>query len=213
MKKILYFIFGTVFLASCGSKAPKEEPQKKETLNQEISLCTYTYNREATSVFWKAYKHTAKVGVNGRFETFDVNGAKPGSSPEKLLLGLKMSVDVSSVNSNDTLRDGKLRRSFFGKMMNTSMITGEIVAVNGTTGKIKMKMNDIEQDVPFDLSIHEEEVEVRATIDILNFAANEAFETLGNDCAEKHTGGDGVKKFWSEVDIYIKTTLNKECIE
>lgn len=214
MKKLIYSLGIALLFASCGSEAPKEDVQEKTPAAQEpVELCKYSYNNETTGVFWKAYKHTSKVGVNGGFDTFDVHGAEDASSPEKLLVGMKMSVDVMSINSNDTLRDGKLRRSFFGMMANTDMITGEIIAVNGHTGKMKMKMNDVEKEVPFDLAITDQEVEIRATIDILDFQVTTAFETLGEACAEKHTGGDGVKKFWSEVDIYIKTTLNKECKE
>jgi polyisoprenoid-binding protein YceI len=212
MKNLVNLAFVAILFSACGDSETKTETKPDAVIEtvEETSKCTYTYNNETTGVFWTSFKHTARVGVKGRFETFDINGANPAASPEALLLGLKMSIDVVSVNSNDTTRDGKLRRAFFGNMMNTEMITGEIIAVNGTTGKLRMKMNDVENEVPFDLSITDEEVEVRATIDVLRFS-DAAFDALGEACAEKHTGGDGVKKFWSEVDIYIKTTLNKEC--
>ena len=138
MKNLLPILGISLFLFSCGTNNDKDRNTQSEStiVEEKVSNCVFSYNNDATGIFWKAYKHTNKVGVNGRFDVFDVSFAEESNTIEGLLEGLKLSVDVQSVNSNDTLRDGKIRRHFFGSMLNTNMITGEIIAVNGSTGKI-----------------------------------------------------------------------------
>ncbi len=123
-----------------------------------------------------------------------------------------MIVDVSSINTKDTSRDRKIVTFFFDIMSNTGTIEGKVLSATATGGVLAMKMNGVEQEVDFTYVVSEEnKLELKTTIDVLNFQADEALASLNNACEEKHTGGDGKSVLWSEVAIYITTELGKEC--
>lgn len=213
MKTIKYIsgILLALILTACGESNQDSKENKQESKEAAAQSCIYSMNTDSAGVYWTAYKHSNKVGVNGKFESMKFTGETAGASIEEILQDLMLAVDVNSINSKDTLRDGKLMRIFFANMAETEMIKGKVKSIENGEGIILMKMNGVAQEVPFTLTTTDELVEVRATIDILNFQANDAFDKLGEACAEKHTGGDGVKKFWSDVNIYIKAPYTKVC--
>jgi len=211
MKNYLSIAVVAITLASCGGSTEKTHEEKTSVVAEKT--CTYSYNNETTTVNWTAYKHTAKNPVGGKFKTFEtmVETASAESVVE-ILKTMKMSVDVSSINSKDTTRDKKLVAFFFDKMLNTSKIEGSVKSATESMGVITMKMNDVEQDVNFEYSVDENnKLKLKATIDVLKFQAEEALASLNKACEAKHTGGDGVNKLWSEVSIYITTQLDKNC--
>jgi len=163
-------------------------------------------------VFFTAYKFSNKLGVNGKFDVFTASETEKSTDPLAFLTNLSLKVDVSSINTKDTSRDGKLYRFFFQQLVNTPMIEGKIISVNGNTGVMLFKMNDQEREVSFSLTKTGETFELRTTIDVLDWDGQKALDSIGEVCSELHTGADGVKKLWSEVAIYIKTTLKKECL-
>jgi len=194
------------FFAACeGPKkeAPKE-PQTKE-------VCTYTYDNASTGVFWKAFKHTAKSPVNGQFEGIEVTGAGSGESLEDIMNGVQFSIDVNSINSGDSARDVKIPKFFFMAMANTEMITGSVTKAENGKGMVMIKMNDVEQEVAMEYAMNGEELEMRCTIDVLNWDGAAAHASINDACEAKHTGADGEKKLWTEVEILVSTKPAKEC--
>ena len=125
----------SLFLASCGGgeKPAAETPAEPEAPAPEV--CTYSYDASTVSINWTAYKHTAKVGVKGVFDTFVVEGEKSASSVADLINGASFNIDAMSVNSKDTLRDPKLRKFFFGMMNMPGEIGGKFSDVVGTDDK------------------------------------------------------------------------------
>jgi hypothetical protein len=204
----LGILVSTLFF-SCGSPTPKEQ-ENNNSPNKEN--CVYSYVNDSTGVFFTAYKFSNKLGVNGRFDVFTASETEKSLDPMAFLTNFSLKVDVSSVNTKDTSRDGKLYRFFFQQLVNTPMIEGKIISVDGNKGVMTFKMNDIEREVPFSLNITNETVELRTTIDVLDWNGQDAMDSIGEVCSELHVGADGVRKLWSEVAIYIKTTLKKECL-
>ncbi|MBL4652641.1 MAG: YceI family protein [Flavobacteriales bacterium] len=210
MNKYLSIAVLSIILTSCGGE-PKEKAQE-ETTKIEEKVCTYSYNNESTEVRWTAYKHTSKTPVGGQFDSFETVAGNTSVSAMELLTSLEMTVDVPTINSKDTARDKKLLAFFFDIMANTGTIVGKVKSATETTGVITMKMNDVEQDVDFEYSVGEDnKLELKATIDVLNFQGDDALASLGKACEAKHTGGDGEVKLWSEVALYITTQLEKTC--
>lgn len=209
------FLNFTCFLAlGIGWIGCKESSKKENTASETApkkEVCSYSYINDSTNVHWTAYKHTAKVGVKGQFDSFTANGAKSGESVEDVLKSLSLSVDVSSINSKDSIRDGKLVKLFFEIMANTETITGSVNSAENGEGSMSFKMNDIENNVPFKYTLTGNKLELKSTIDVNDWKGEDALASLQKACEAKHTGGDGESKLWSEVGIYITTTLNKTC--
>ena len=214
MKKYYFFILSAFLLSACGGEAPKEEQaatEKSSALN-----CIYTYDHSSTKVSWVAYKFQEKTPVGGNMDSVIVNA--PTETADNLfdaLNGLALSVITKSVNSNDADRDPKLRADFFGKMKNTEIISGAVKSVSGDGNQgimtLVIRMNEVEKEVSGELSVNGESVEMRTTINLEDWNANAAVESLHEVCLEKHKGQDGGSKLWSEVMIVISTTLNKSC--
>ena len=74
-------------------------------------------------------------------------------------------------------------------------------------------MNGQEQEVDATYTIEEGVVKIRASIDVLNWGAQEAVEALNAVCKERHTGTDGKSVTWPDANILIKTMLTKKCPE
>jgi len=209
MKKHLAIVAAAITMISCGGEAESKQEETPKVIVEKA--CSYTYNNEATEVRWTAYKHTAKNPVGGQFDSFKTT-AKEGKSANELLNSLEMSIDASTINSKDTARDKKLVAFFFDVMANNGTIAGRVKSTTETMGVMTMKMNNVEQDVDFEYVIDQDNlVELRATIDVLNFQGNTALASIGKACEAKHTGGDGKVKLWSEVAIYITTKFDKTC--
>jgi len=209
MTKYLATLAALITMTSCGEETESKQKQAPEVVVEKA--CTYAYNNEATKVRWTAYKHTAKNPVGGQFDSFETT-AKEGNSANELLNSLEMTIDASTINTKDTARDNKLVAFFFDVMANNGTISGKIKSTTETMGIMAMKMNNVEQDIDFEYVIDEDNlVELRATIDVLNFQGDTALASIGKVCEAKHTGGDGKVKLWSEVAIYITTRLDKTC--
>lgn len=207
--KYLAIVGAAIILTSCGGETETKQEETPKVV--EESACTYTYNNEATKVRWTAYKHTAKNPVAGQFDSFETI-AKKAKSANELLNSLEMTIDASTINSKDTARDKKLVAFFFDVMANSGAISGKVKSTTETMGIMTMKMNNVEQDVDFEYVIDDDNaIELKATIDVLNFQGDTALASIGKVCEAKHTGGDGKIKLWSEVAIYITTKLDKSC--
>ncbi|MCG8575524.1 MAG: YceI family protein [Flavobacteriales bacterium] len=211
-RKLILFGLSAILLASCGGQEETEEnPEAEENTTTQEEVCTYSYDEGSTVLTWTAFKLTEKVGVNGSFDEINVTANDGAEEMMGVLSGATFEIPVQSVNSQDEVRDPKIREFFFGKMAETTSISGEVTSINETEGTVMIKMNGKEVEYAGDVVVEGEAVTLTLTIDITDFEAQDALDALGEACAEKHTGPDGVTKFWTDVDIAVKTTLVKEC--
>jgi PBP1b-binding outer membrane lipoprotein LpoB len=182
----------------------------KNTTKKEENTHTKSYSIDSrtTSIKWTAYKTTNKVPVKGEFSTVSIDTLKTGSSAIEVLNNLKFSIPVNSLYTNDTIRDGKLKKFFFGTMENTSNILGEIHMLNETSGNVDITMNGITQSLPITYVIDGQMATIEAVMDLDNWKAQAAITALNTVCAELHAGEDGISKTWSEVKIEVATYLN-----
>lgn len=207
MKKIIYSFGLLAFtLASCGGGEAESA-----TTTDTVEVCKYSYDSSSTELTWTAFKLTEKIGVNGTFNQINVTTQDSAADMFAVLTGATFEIPIASLNSQDPIRDGKVTRSFFGNMLETSSITGTVNSISSTTASVAIVMNGVTKEYTGTVTVDAETITMTTTIDIVDFNAQTSLDSLSVVCAEKHTGPDGVNKFWSTVDIAVKTTLVKTC--
>ncbi|MCB4798686.1 YceI family protein [Neotamlana laminarinivorans] len=207
MKKITaLLLFVTLSLVACKN-------EKKETKTPEAEATTaevFVAKPEATSVKWTAYKTTDKVGVGGEFTTVNFE-EKSGATPQEALNGLKFTIPVSSLFTNDATntRDAKIKESFFGSMLDTELLTGTISYTNGNC-IANLTMNGVTHELPLEVSIADERrLTLKGTMNLADWNALDALAALNKVCFDLHKGADGVSKTWEDVAIQVETYLRK----
>jgi len=196
MKKLFYITLIIVALIFIGA-----------TRNAQISEKAFKIISEETVVNWTAYKTTRKIPVSGVFKEVIIVNDHSGATVYKAFDGLKFSLPVSSIFSQSNLRDGKIKKSFFGKMINTSKISGTINLVDNTTGLVKITMNGISEELPINFKISDNLITIDAVMDLNNWKAQVALEALNDACEDLHTGPDGETITWSEVKINVTSKV------
>ena len=210
MKKSTAFLcLSGLFLISCGGGENTESNEDTDSTAQEV--CAYSYDPESTELTWTAFKLTDKIGVSGTFDQIDVVANDNSEDMFGVLSGATFDIPVLSLNSQDPVRDPKLKNSFFGNMEETASISGTITTINESEGSVQISMNGTSVDYKGEVKVEGETITFLTTIDILDFNGQVAMDSLSVVCAEKHTGEDGVNKLWTDVDIAVKTTLVKTC--
>lgn len=203
IKFLSLLVIVSLVFTSCKDDKKAEETTTTETIENTV---TYIVKPEATNVKWTAYKTTDKVPVGGEFATLNFE-EKSGATPEEALNNLEFSIPVSSLFTKDVTRDEKLKTSFFGAMLDPELLKGKIKYVNNAYSA-EITMNGVTKDLPLDVSITDERrVSMKGTMDLKDWDALEALESLNKVCFDLHKGADGVSKTWEDVAIEVSTYL------
>ena len=212
-RKLILFGLATVLLTACGGGEENSDETADESNESAEAACTYSYDEGTTVLTWTAFKLTERVGVNGTFDEINVTANDGAEDMYEVLSGATFEIPVATVNSQDPVRDPKIRDFFFGNMAETSNISGSMVSMSASGGTVSITMNGVAVEYDGEVKTEDETITFLTTINITDFQAQTALDSLGEACAEKHTGEDGVRKFWTDVDIAVKTTLKKDCPE
>lgn len=109
-----------------------------------------TYNVDPTHshVGFKV-KHMMISNVHGKFDTF--NGSFEYDEESKTLVSLKGSVEVKSINTENSKRDDHLKTSEFFAVSEYPNITFELDKVEGEKAHGKLTMRGVTKDVTLEL--------------------------------------------------------------
>ncbi|KUO68331.1 MAG: hypothetical protein APF83_10415 [Lutibacter sp. BRH_c52] len=204
MKKIYVFpllLMTMMFFSSCKKYIKSEAASEKKT---------YSILTDSTSINWTAYKTTAKVPVKGQFSELIVENLKKDTTAVGALNGLKFKIPINSLFTNDTLRDGKLKKFFFGSMKNSAFIKGTLNMNNENTSTVELTMNGITRELPIAYIVTNNKVTIVGNMELDNWQAKVALEALNVVCKDLHTGDDGISKTWSDVKIEVIAVLKYE---
>lgn len=190
-----------VFVSSCKKNEKKEVNQIEKT---------YSVIADSTKINWTAYKTTAKVPVNGQFTEISIENVKKNTTALGALNGLKFKIPVSSLVTNDTIRDKKLIEYFFGTMKNSSVITGTVHINNENASTVDLTLNGITRELPIAHIVTDNKVTIIGNMELDNWQAKAALEALNVVCKDLHTGDDGISKTWSDVKIEVVAILKYE---
>ncbi len=165
------------------------------------------------NVNWKAYKTLGKIGVGGKFTSVTYTPhALEGKNFKELLVGSKVNIDLSKIDTGNPGRDETLVKSFFS-VLKGKAITAEIVDIKKTdkhekgkprTGNldVKITMNEKTLTIPMKYIYTDGKFNANGTIDLLDFAAGNALSSINKSCYDLHKG-----KTWSDVSIGFSTTV------
>lgn len=193
-------------------------PMKKIALSLILALglaqanCSFSQPSEV-DVTWKAFKTPLKKGVGGHFKQVNfASSVKSSKSLDTLLAGSTVNIEVASVDSKNPGRDVKLLNSFFKQMVGPD-IKAKIVSLKRDkdarkTGivTISVTMNGVTKDVPMYYSFSNGELTANGVIDLIDFKATKALQSINKACYALHQG-----KTWSDVTIGFKMKIAASC--
>jgi polyisoprenoid-binding protein YceI len=208
MKKFTYFALAFATVVAVTSCGPSED---KSTEKKEEQACMYSYDHASSVLEWTAFKFTEKTGVKGTFNTIEVKDGGAMEDPKDVIESLSFSIPVSSVETQNPERNGKIAQHFFGTIK-TDAITGKVKALEDD-GKavLEITMNGITKDAEGTYTLENGNFAFHATIDVNNWNAKPGIDALNKICYDLHKGADGVSKLWSEVELSFTTTLKSDC--
>jgi hypothetical protein len=164
------------------------------------------------NVTWKAYKTLAKVGVGGVFTSVKYTPiAKEGANFRELLVGSTVSIDATQIDTGNPTRDDTLVKMFF-KQLKSTTIEGKIVAMKAdkrVKGKpytgvldVELTFNSKTLTIPMKYTYVKEYFSAEGTLDLFDFAANDALTSINKSCYDLHKG-----KTWNDVSIGFTTNI------
>jgi len=192
----------------------------KKTILSFLTIASFSYGggcllvqADDLNVTWKAYKTFEKLGVGGQFISVGyLPNKKEGKNFKELFVGSKVSIDLSKVDSKNEARDKTLVENFFSKLSGKS-IEGEIVSIQADKSKdgkrlytgrvgVNINMNGKTLLIPMKYNYVKGNFKAEGTIDLFDFAANDALSSINRSCFDLHKG-----KTWNDVTIGFSTTI------
>ena len=201
MKKVLILSF--LFTLSFHFLGCKSETKKEEKKVETIKKAAFSLKESKNNIEFTAYKTTEKVPVKGQFKKVNIISGGEGNSIKEAINNTEFSVPVSSLFTEDTSRDFKIKKFFFAVMDQTTLLSGKLVVENDSIGYTTIKMNGVTNKVPFSYTIVENEFSMNATMDIQKWNAAAALNSLNEACKDLHKGKDSISKTWSDVALHI----------
>ena len=122
MKNLLNFSIILLLIFSTSCKKEKEVTSEKTTDTKN-----YIIDTNNSVINWTAYKTTEKIPVKGVFKEVTIINKIQAENPLEAINNLEFEIPVSSIFSNDSIRDYKLTTFFFGVMKNTLHLKGKII--------------------------------------------------------------------------------------
>ena len=94
-------------------------------------------------------------------------------------------------------------------MLNTELIKGKIKYADSNYSA-SITMNRVTHNLPLEVNITDERrVNMKGVMNLKDWNALGALESLNKVCFDLHKGADGVSKTWEDVAIEVNTFLRK----
>lgn len=208
MKSINLYLTAAIVLTmlfSC-KKSKKEDKKSIDSTKVEVIDSTFSTMGTKAKILWTAYKFTDKVAVSGTFDQFKLTTNENTSTIENFLVGDKIMINTHSVNTENPIRDAKIRTHFFD-VMETDTILGEIINAKNGKGKMILELHHMKDTVFYSYVNQLDTVVVNTTIDLNNWNGQKAINSLNTECYELHMGPDKISKLWPDINITLEIPL------
>jgi len=209
MKKQLKYssLFVLVLTLSACSGSDSTKTAVPRSIESTVLGSKYSPDSSGLILQWTAYKFTEKLGVSGTFDDCSLKLKNDSGTIEELLADAELTLSTKSVNSNNELRDPKLRADFFN-VFNTEIITARILSMNQGQGVLELKMNGMKNDVEYDYSNTNDTLILSTQLNLLLWEGKEAMDSLNRVCYDLHKGADGISKLWPDVAVSFKLPIH-----
>ena len=187
-------------LMSCGTDKKSDKEVKK-------SDASYVLNKAKNKIAWTAYKFTEKTPVKGQFRKINITGGGEGNTIKEAINNAEFAIPISSIFTQNSERDYKIKKFFFGIMQDPELLSGKLMLENDSIGHAHLTMNGITNKLPFKYTITDQSFTMSTKMDVLNWNAQSSIDSLNTICKDLHKGLDGISKLWSEVAISVNTTF------
>ena len=177
----------------------------------QAKTCTYEFDEDNSVVEGTGFKFTEKTGVKAKFAQFDLNKMEKKASAKELLDGLKVTVNLMSIDSGNALRDKNMRETLFANLIGDSQAIVEVTKVKAKEIETLLHLNDKKLPINFSYTMKKGIIEAKGSFDAINFAMNDAIVSLKKRCKSLHTGSDGKSVTWSDFDLSVKAAIKKVC--
>ena len=162
--------------------ASEDENQTKVEETEVVEECNYTYDSDASSVMWTAFKTTARAAVGGSFDSVMVDVPDSNSSVIEALRNASFTIYTESVKTNNPARDLTIQKYFFGTLADNGRIEGKIKIVKGDntagSGTVNLKINGISRDIGFKYSEQDNLITIKTKISLSSFEGEAAIKSL-----------------------------------
>jgi hypothetical protein len=212
MKKITFACLSLLLITGISCKDAKKGQEENAVELEAASSEKFSIVQDATKVSFTAYKTTEKLPVGGKFTKINITNSKEGSTAMEALNGTTFSIPVSSLFTNDATgtRDPKILEFFFGVMDNTELISGVFKVSGGDKCSIDVTLNGKTANIPLEHEISgDNSHSFKGVMNLENWDALSAVESINKACEALHTGKDGVSKTWSDVAVHADVLLQK----
>ncbi len=166
------------------------------------------------NVRWDAYKTDSRITVHGKFVDVQYTPkALEGKNFRELLVGSKVSMESSKIDTEIVSRDETIVQFFFNKLSTTkieSVIT-DIKAdeAHHMKGKpktgivtVQITMNGKTVTTPMNYNYFKEDFSATGSINLADFSALDALASIDKSCHDLYKG-----KIWSDVTIKFNTRI------
>lgn len=160
--------------------------------------------KDSIKLEWTGYKTATKAGVKGTFKEIKHTGKTKGKDLKELLTGATLDIAIQTPSSGDAARDANLKNSFFKLIGEQAKAT--VKKVDAKHVWVDLTMGEKTVEVALAHELEDGELELEGTLDIFDFALNDAFASLNKQCRALHEG-----KTWTDVaiDVTAKVTACK----
>jgi hypothetical protein len=214
MKNLLFLILLTLSIVACSEKkqAKKAPMPASSALDVKAQpMCSDSFALAEAKIIWTAYKLTQKIGVSGTFDSISTSGITSSASASGIFAKAAFAMPISSINSGLDVRDAKVKAIFFGAMHETSSISGQVKAANDSLVKIALTLNKVESDIDFTFAKKDSNYILEGVLNLGDFQAISAMDSLNQACKAAHTGADGILKMWPDVALRIVAKITNTC--
>ncbi|MEA1916489.1 MAG: YceI family protein [Campylobacterota bacterium] len=168
----------------------------------------YTIDTKTVELNWTAFKLLSKEGVKGSFDDYKVSLNKTTcKSLTKMLVGSTVTINSSSVDASNALKNANISNFFF-KKFSENTISAKIVKMmegnNLGTIELEVTMNKVTSKVPMQYTISKSgKFVATGVLDIMDFNLNSAYNSLATQCESYHKGVT-----WTQVNIGFELYIN-----
>jgi polyisoprenoid-binding protein YceI len=167
--------------------------------------CIPQFKIDQSMLQWTAFKTPKKAAVNVKFDKYIITSENENTILDAVS-SAQFTVDASSVNSGNPVRDKKIVKFFFTQKNKLISIKGKVLSIKNNIADVEFTIHKVSRVIPMNMEIIDNNVKLNGKIDVLDFELNESLSAIHNACKVLHEG-----KTWSDVELLLTAQFKNLC--